>query len=111
MLGDPIFGKGYISIPIDGSFSANEEGEFIESSQEFKRMPIFLGNNPNEVQVQVFVSERTLNSALEVLHYHDVMRVSQELNSTFLKTFWPNFEDVFGNHKRMVLDFYSAEAP
>jgi hypothetical protein len=57
------------------------------------------------------VSERTLNSALEVLQFHDIMRVEKALDSTFLKTFWPNFEEVFGNHKRMVLQFYSAEAP
>ena len=51
MLSDPIFGKGYLSIPIDGSFSASEESEIIESSYEFKRMPVFLGNDPKDVQV------------------------------------------------------------
>jgi hypothetical protein len=49
MLSDPIFGKGYISIPIDGSFSASEESEMIESDYEFKSMPVFLGDDTNEV--------------------------------------------------------------
>lgn len=68
MLRDPIFEKGYIAIPIDGSFSVSEDSDIIETSADFRKMPIFLGDDPNDVQVQVFVSERTLNSALEVLH-------------------------------------------
>lgn len=39
------------------------------------------------------------------------MRIEKEMNSTFLKTFWPNFEEVFGNHKHMQLQFYTSEAP
>jgi hypothetical protein len=49
MLRDPIFGKDFISIPIDGSFAVTEDSEIVESSYDYKKMPIFLGNDPNDV--------------------------------------------------------------
>ena len=50
MLRESTFGKAsFISIPIDGSFVITEDSEIVESRSDYKKMPIFLVNDPNDV--------------------------------------------------------------
>lgn len=63
LVADPVFGEDYISFPMDGSFSDCETTS--DSSTTFPKMPVYVSNtNDVQAQSQLFISERTVNSAL-----------------------------------------------
>lgn len=68
-------------------------------------MPIFVGKESENVQVQLFISEHTLNSALQMMHTRDMMKASQAVQTAIIKTFFNNFEDVFGRHNNLEMIF------
>jgi len=74
-------------------------------------LPAFIGKNADNIQVQVFVSENTLNTALEMLHLQNLLTVSHKVESAYMKTFFPNFQDIFGSQKTVTVNFESLKAP
>jgi len=80
MLSDPIFEKDYITIPIDGSISMKnpsdkqDKTDLQTNKAQYQNMPVFIGNKTENVQVQLFISEHVLNSALYMLHTRDLMK-------------------------------------
>jgi len=68
-------------------------------------MPVFIGNKTENIQVQLFISEHTLNSALDMLHTRNLMKATQTVQSAIIKTFFPNFEEVFGRHNNLEIVF------
>lgn len=60
----------------------------------------------------MFLSQRTLNSAMHTLHSMDMLEVSEKkASSTYLKTFFSNFEEVFGHHENIKMTFKSLSVP
>lgn len=49
--------------------------------------------------MQVFVSEATLNSAAKAAHEAGSLVLPYKASSTLMKTFFPNFEEVYGHHE------------
>ena len=45
----------------------------------------------------------TVNSALEILSRADALSFEVKVSSTYLKTFFPNFEEVFGHHEKVKI--------
>lgn len=89
---DPSIKEDYLSIPIDGSFVAVDSGADSRNTLE-SFMP---EHNLDGKQVQIFISEFSLNSALRAYHEQGALTVSQKVPSSIINQIFPNFEDVFG---------------
>lgn len=48
--------------------------------------------------MQIYISEYTINQAMLTLFENRLMIKGHRVPSTYVKTFIPNFEDVFGKH-------------
>jgi len=57
------------------------------------------------------LSERSLNSLLWELHANNLTVLEYEMSSTLMKTFFPNFEEVFGHHDKLETLLQSISAP
>jgi hypothetical protein len=53
------------------------------------------------VIMQIFVSERTLNSALMWMHAENKIAVKFNITSVAINTFFPNFESVYGHNQQI----------
>lgn len=51
--------------------------------------------------MQIFVSERTLNSALMQMHAENKIAVKFNITSVAINTFFPNFESVYGHNQQI----------
>lgn len=56
-------------------------------------------------------SERSLNSMLWMLHENNHTNIDYEFPSTLIKTFFPNFEEVYGHHEDLSFVVQSMSAP
>ena len=114
LVSDPVFvadkeSKHYLSFPLDGSFSSKAKAS---TATEFPKMPVYVPSVSGEqAQSQVFISENTVNSALETLGQAGFLLFPLEVSSTYLKTFFSNFEEVFGHHEAIKIALESATAP
>lgn len=63
------------------------------------------------VQMQVFVSEHMLNSAALAAHQAGKIVLPYKASSTYMKTFFSNFEEVYGHHEQMKLVLQSESPP
>jgi len=59
----------------------------------------------------VFLSEYTLNTALETTHDAGLIEFTVRVTSTYLKTFFKNWEDVMGKHTNIKMILQSRSAP
>lgn len=57
------------------------------------------------------LSERSLNSLLWELHANNLTVLEFSKSSTLMKTFFPNFEEVFGHHDNLGIQLQSMSAP
>jgi len=57
------------------------------------------------------LSERSLNSLLWQMHQNDQISFDYEMSSTLIKTFFPNFEEVFGHTDKQKIILKSKTAP
>ena len=64
-----------------------------------------------QVQIQVFLSEYTINTALSKVHDAGLIEFHTRVSSTYLKTFFPNWEEVFGKHPSIKMTLQSKSAP
>jgi len=64
-----------------------------------------------EIHVQVILSERSLNSMLWELHHNNETEVEWTMSSTLVKTFFWNFEEVFGHTDSLNVKLQSTVAP
>ena len=109
LLADPVFQPNYISFVLDGSFHSsnsllrNEQARNTEPP-EFPRMPVFVGSpNSSTVKVQLFISDSALNQAMLTLYDNDGLRKGYRVQSTYIKTFISNFEEVFGKQNDVFI--------
>ena len=68
-------------------------------------------NAANNAQILIFLSEYTLNSALETTHKAGLLEFTARVTSTYLKTFFKNWEDVMGKHSNIKMVMQSQTAP
>ena len=111
LLQDPIFNPEYVTFVLDGSFHSSDS--FLKRGQEnyeFPLMPIMVGD-PNQVKVQFFISEVALNMAMLTLFENRGLLKGHRVSSTYVKTFIPNFEEVFGNHSDLFLLVEAMSSP
>jgi len=59
----------------------------------------------------VIVSEQMLNSVLFAAHHSKKLEITHKFSSTIMKTFFPNFEEVYGHHYNLKLVLKSETAP
>ena len=59
----------------------------------------------------MFLSEYTLNTALETTHKAGLIEFTAKVTSTYLKTFFKNWEDVMGKHSNIKMVLQSQSAP
>ena len=110
LVSDPIFRNGLMAVPLDGTFS-NPQGTSLPLSAETS-LPISVGAvDENQVQVQIFISEHTLNSAALAAHEAGSIILAHRVSSTYMKTFFPNFEEVYGHHDKLKIILQSNSAP
>ena len=110
LVSDPVFANDYLSFPMDGSFSIS--GKTPTGNSDFPKMPVFVNSiNGKQAQSQVFVSEHTLNSALDTLANAGFLSFPTEVSSTYLKTFFSNFEEVYGHHEKIKIILETETAP
>lgn len=64
-----------------------------------------------EIYTQIMLSERSLNSLLWELHANNLTVLEYDMSSTLMKTFFPNFEEVFGHHDNLGVQLQSMTAP
>lgn len=107
LLQDPVFGKDYISFVLDGQFQGGDS-----EKASFPRLPLYISSSETPaVQTQIFVSEKSMNSAMQSMHEAGSLVVGQKVESTYLKTIIPNFEEVFGKHGDVRMLLESSTAP
>ena len=73
-------------------------------------MPIFVGS-PSKVKVQFFISELALNMAMLTAFENRGLLRGHRVSSTYVKTFIPNFEEVFGKHSDVFLLIEALSSP
>ena len=111
LLQDPIFKREFVSFVLDGSFHSSDSILKREQERyEFPLMPIFVGN-PSKVKVQFFISEVALNMAMLTVFENRGLIKGNRVSSTYVKTFIPNFEEVFGNHSDVFLLIEALSSP
>ena len=119
LIQNPIFNKGFISFPVDGNVlntytptrgKKNQTEQHDVPAPNFPLMPVFVGDS-DDVQVQLFISQRTLNSAMQSLHDNDMLEIAHKVTSTYLKTFFTNFEEVFGYNPGVRIVMKSLTVP
>ena len=77
-------------------------------------MPIYVGNQTDEsdlVQMQFFISEEAMNLGLRTLFESGALVKGHRIASTHIKTFIPNFEEVFGKHSDVFMLVEALTAP
>lgn len=108
---DPIFFQGILAFPLDGGF-INTEGHNIPYEPDLPSLPLYIQQSSSKrAQLQVMVSQRTLNSLVWQLHLADKIVVTEKVSSTYLKTFFPNFEEVYGHKENLQIVLHSESAP
>ena len=105
LLSDPVFTPNFVAFVLDGSFhSSNSIQKKVEKTQDFPLMPLFVGD-PQDTKVQFFISEMALNMAMLTFYENGGFikghRVSR--GSTYVKTFIPNYEEVYGSGSDVFL--------
>jgi len=100
LVADPIFRDGLMAVPIDGTFSNSQESGL--SSSDHTSLPISVGAVDGN-QVQIFISEHTINSAALAAHEAGSIILAHRVSSTYMKTFFPNFEEVYGHHDKLKI--------
>ena len=59
----------------------------------------------------MFISEMTLNSALQKLYTNGHLNMSRNVTSDFIASFIPRFEKVFSTHENVTLEITAKEPP
>jgi hypothetical protein len=100
--GEPVIIDKAVALPFDGSF-VSQSNAFMGSigfPAELPRMPVWVPpktpSEENTPQVQIMISSLSLNSLLWELHHNNLTQLEMKMQSTLMKTFFPNFEEVFG---------------
>ena len=110
MVAEPVFNSGFFTVALDGTFLAANVGE-IELKSAHQKLPVLAKNADNNAQILIFLSEYTLNSALETTHKAGLLEFTARVTSTYLKTFFKNWEDVMGKHTNIKMVMQSQTAP
>ena len=48
---------------------------------------------------------------MDTLHKTGILQANQRISSTYVKTFFPNFEEVFGHHENLNIVLKSFSSP
>lgn len=114
----PIYGEDRLTFVIDGSFLENsalphlKRSESVTKQPDFLPIPIFVPPKDGKlVQGQIFVSQYMLNSMMSSIHSANLLKLTEKANSTGLKTFFANFEEVFGKQDEVKFTVNSVSDP
>eukprot|EP00347_Sterkiella_histriomuscorum_P017917 403347484 len=106
LTGDPIFTKDYMSVPFDGSFIQKVNQTF-QPGAELLDIPSYYEAGK---QLQIFISEGSLNSALSALHTQGWLKLEQDdILSTVVSMIFDNFEKVYGSSQKLRIFMESDE--
>ena len=113
----PLYGEGRLTFVVDGSFLENSALPHLKRQQEspqpaFVPIPVFVPPKDGKmVQGQIFVSQYMLNSMMASVHRASLLKLTEKANSTGLKTFFANFEEVFGKQDEVKFTANSVSDP
>ena len=74
-------------------------------------MPLYVGDSSDPVKVQFFISEMTLNMISNTMFENGSLVKGSRVSSTYIKTFIPNFEEVFGKNEDVFVLMEATKAP
>ena len=98
MVTEPCYNDGFFTVALDGTF-LTQSMEDTKLQSPMQQLPLFVKDKEREnSQIQIFLSEYTLNTALETAHNAGLIEFTAKVTSTYLKTFFKNWEDVMGKH-------------
>ena len=101
---EPTIEGDYLSLPFDGTF-------FVQDLQnepvEYTEMPI---HNKDGKSVQIYLSQKSLNSALIAFHEQNELKFTQPISYSVVQQLFPNFGEVFGQeYDGVPLQIYSFD--
>lgn len=79
--------------------------------EDFPRMPLYVGESSDPVKLQLFISEMTLNKMMSTMFENGSLVKGGRISSTYIKTFIPNFEEVFGKKSDVFVLMEASKAP
>jgi hypothetical protein len=88
---EPVFYKNTLAMPMNGSCIGQEP-----VSLGYPLLPVYLESEGSK-HMQLMLTEQTLNQILQSAHNDERLIAGQKISSTIMKTFFPNFEEVFGH--------------
>ncbi len=74
-------------------------------------MPIFVGGPRAKCKCKFFISEMAINQAMLTLYENGLLIKGNRVPSSIVKTFVPNFEEVFGNHSDVFMLLEAVSPP
>ena len=70
-----------------------------------------MGKPDDPVKMQIFISENAANLAMKSLFDNGSLVKGFRVQSTYVKTSIPNFEEVYGRQSDVFLSFEAVTAP
>lgn len=107
-----VFGKDQFSIPLDGTFL--DEKKQGRSETGLPRLPTAIPNAKAQPDLQLYISQYTLQSALTAYHKAGLLQFKlTQLSSDLINIMFDNFSNVFGNGNKAGMELRSIgdEAP
>lgn len=98
---------GYMAIPFDGSFLIdNQEIPEMEAlrAKEYPDLPF---HQPGGKQVQIFLSEYSLNTLMISSHIQNLLSLSEEVSPVFPSSFSQRLSKYLETRMKMILKMHS----
>ena len=118
LLMNTLFYQHYISFVIDGTYDGQVDPslsyEDVSKTKNLPGLPLLLSDpeaQGEKVQTEMFVSEQTLNSALQKLYTDGHLTMMRNVTSEFIASFIPRFEKVFSKHQNITLQIEAKQPP
>ena len=74
-------------------------------------MPVYVGDSTDPVKLQLFISEMTINKMMATMFENGSLVKGGRVSSTYIKTFIPNFEEVYGKKEDVFVLWEASKAP
>lgn len=114
LLSNPIFDTHSVSFAFDDTFGlADDEWYDARPIESYQSMPLLLIDKESDklTHSQQFISEQTLNFALEAIFDDNLLTMDQSVSSKVLTSLFPNFETVYGKQDEVKVSIKSTQSP
>jgi hypothetical protein len=109
LVSDIFYHDGFFTVALDGTFATQHAESDLHVQHQ--QLPLFVSSESTSAQIMVFLSEYTLNTAFETVHRAGMIEFTTKVTSTYLKTFFKNWEEVMGKNSNINMVLQSQSAP